>query len=108
MHQQDIPEGPCLPPSQGNDRDWSPQAQDNRDQGAVLILVLDAYPTHLRMSELVLEVTAGSGDFPARDRVERAVRDLVAAGLLFRCEALILPTRSAIRFNEILGEEGDD
>ena len=108
MHQQDIPEGPCLPPSQGNDRNWSPQAQDDRDQEAVLFLVLANYPTHLRMSELVLEITAGSSDFLERDNVERAVRDLVASGLLFRCEALILPTRSAIRFNEILGEkEGD-
>jgi hypothetical protein len=90
------------------DRAWFPGVQDTRDQGAVLIHVLTIYPTHLRMAELVLEVTAGSGDFEERDRVERAVRDLVAAGLLFRCEALVLPTRSALRFNEILGEDEDD
>jgi hypothetical protein len=84
---------------------WSPAVQDTRDQGVALIAVLTNYPTHLRLEELVLEVTAGSSDFQERERVERAVRDLVAAGLLFRCEALVLPTRSALRFNEILGEE---
>jgi hypothetical protein len=87
------------------DRGWSPDAQDTQDQGSVLLHVLTTYPTHLRLSELVLEITAGSSEFDARDRVERAVRDLVGAGLLFRCEALVLPTRSAIRFNEILSEE---
>jgi hypothetical protein len=38
------------------------------------------------------------------DAIERAVRDLVGVGLLFRSEGLVLPTRAALRFNEILGE----
>jgi hypothetical protein len=33
-----------------------------------------------------------------------AVRDLVGVGLLFRSDGLVLPTRAALRFNEILGE----
>jgi hypothetical protein len=29
---------------------------------------------------------------------------LIGFGLLFRCQGLVLPTRAALRFNEILGE----
>ena len=80
-------------------------AQDLHDQGVVLIHVLSIYPTQLRLSELIRELTDGSGDFAERDRIERAVRDLSGAGLLFRCEGLVLPTRAALRFNQILSDE---
>lgn len=82
----------------------SNDAQDLRDQGSVLIHVLTLYPTHLRLSELTQEVSAGAADFAQRDAIERAVRDLTGVGLLFRSEGLVLPTRAALRFNEILGE----
>ncbi len=82
----------------------SNEAQDLRDQGSVLIHVLTLYPTHLRLSELIQEVSAGAADFAQRDAIERAVRDLTAVGLLFRSDGLVLPTRAALRFNEILGE----
>jgi hypothetical protein len=79
-------------------------AQDLHDQGVVLIHVLTISPTHLRLLELIREITAGAADFSEGDRIERAVRDLIGFGLLFRCEGLVLPTRAALRFNEILGE----
>jgi hypothetical protein len=82
----------------------STAAQDLHDQGVVLIHVLTIYPAQLRLLELVQEITAGSADFAEGDRVERAVRDLVGVGLLFRGDGLVLPTRAALRFNEILGE----
>jgi len=82
----------------------SNEVQDLRDQGSVLIHVLTLYPTHLRLSELIQEVSAGAADFAQRDAIERAVRDLTAVGLLFRSDGLVLPTRAALRFNEILGE----
>ena len=80
------------------------EAQDLRDQSSVLIHVLTLYPTHLRLSELIQEVSAGVADFAQRDAIKRAVRDLVGVGLLFRSDGLVLPTRAALRFNEILGE----
>lgn len=80
------------------------EAQDLRDQCSVLIHVLTLYPTHLRLAELIQEVNAGVADFAQRDAIERAVRDLVGVGLLFRSGGLVLPTRAALRFNEILGE----
>lgn len=76
--------------------------KDLRDQGVVLIHVLTLYPAHLRLAELVREVCAGSAEFDDADRYERAVRDLVGVGLLFANGELLLPTRAALRFNEIV------
>jgi hypothetical protein len=92
------------PKGAGDDDRASTAAQDLHDQGVVLIHVLTIYPTHLRLLELIREITAGSADFTEGDRIERAVRELIGFGLLFRCEGVVLPTRSALRFNEILGE----
>ncbi len=77
-------------------------ALDLRDQGVVLIHVLTLHPAHLRLAELVREVTAGSVEFADSDRYERAARDLVGVGLLFVNGELLLPTRAALRFNEIV------
>lgn len=92
------------PRGAGDDEPAPTAAQDLHDQGVVLIQVLTIYPTQLRLLELIWEITAGSADFSEGDRIERAVRDLIGVGLLFRCEGLVLPTRAALRFNEILGE----
>jgi hypothetical protein len=92
------------PKGAGDDDRASTAAQDLHDQGVVLIHVLTIYPTHLRLLELIREITAGSADFDEGDRIERAVRELIGVGLLFRCEGVVLPTRPALRFNEILGE----
>ncbi len=76
--------------------------KDLRDQGVILIHVLTLHPAHLRLVELVREVTAGSADFADTDRFQRAARDLVSVGLLFISDELLLPTRAALRFNEIV------
>jgi hypothetical protein len=82
----------------------STHAEDLRDQGAVLTEILVLHPAHLRLSELVREIAAGAADFEKKDAIERAVRDLVGVGLLFRNGDLVLPTRAALRFDELLGE----
>lgn len=87
-----------------DERAETPALQDLRDQGSVLIHVLTLHPAQLRLSELIQEVTAGAADFAQKDAIRRAVRDLVGVGLLFRSDDLVLPTRAALRFNEILGE----
>jgi hypothetical protein len=78
-------------------------AEDTRDQGIVLIHVLAVHPTHLIVPELVREITAGAADFAEDDRVERAVRDLTGLGLLHCPGGVVVPSRAAIRFNELLG-----
>ena len=86
----------------GPDRTQSNDLKDLRDQGVVLIHVLTLHPAHLRPVELVREVTAGSAEFEEADRFERAARDLVAVGLLFLGGEMLVPTRAALRFNEIV------
>jgi hypothetical protein len=59
----------------------------------------------MRLLELIRELTGGTGEFSEGDRIERAVRELIGVGLLFRCEGLVLPTRAALRFNQIFDDE---
>ena len=81
----------------------SPAAEDLKDERAILVHVVETFPTTLRLSDLIREM-GGSEDFKARDGVERAVRELVMGGLLFRCEGAVLPTRTALRAYELLAE----
>jgi hypothetical protein len=90
------------PKGVGTDECPTTAALDIRDQGVVLVHVLTLHPAHLRLAELVREVTGGSADFGDADRFERAARDLVGIGLLFVSGELLLPTRAALRFNEIV------
>lgn len=76
--------------------------EDLRDEKAVLVHVVETHPSTLRLSDLIREL-GDPEDFSERDRTERAVRDLVKAGLLFRCEGAVLPTRAALRAYEVFG-----
>lgn len=67
-------------------------------ESALLQLVLALHPTALTLEEVVREL-GEDGDV---DAVERAVGDLAAAGLLKRSGTLVLPTRAALRFDELL------
>lgn len=71
----------------------STEQEDSRAQRAVLDLVLSEHPAQFTVFELAREINVGEGD-----AVERAVVDLVGAGVL-RCEgASVLPTRAALHF----------
>jgi hypothetical protein len=74
--------------------------EDRREAGAVLRHVIEAHPATLRLSDLIREL-GDPDDFSERDRIERAVRDLVKGGLLFRCEGAVLPTRAALYLCEL-------
>jgi hypothetical protein len=78
-----------------------PSGQDQQTERAVLCLVIDAHPATLRRSDLIREV-GDADDFAKRDGVERAVRELVKGGLLFRCGGAVLPTRAALYAHELL------
>ncbi|MGN6588020.1 MAG: hypothetical protein ACTHKT_11225 [Solirubrobacterales bacterium] len=80
-------------------------AEDEQLERAVFNHLMEAQPTTLRLSDLIREF-GDPDDFAKRDAVERAVRDLVNAGLLFRCEGAVLPTRQAIRSYELLVDAG--
>lgn len=76
-------------------------AEDDRDQRAVLIHVLEADPPLLTFADLIRGLAAGKEEFTEQDWIGRAVRDLIAVGLLHRSCDLVLPTRAAARFYEL-------
>ena len=63
---------------------------------AVLRHLLRLYPAPLTLDEIVRELTCASEDFGECERVEGAVRELLAAGLLARHGDFLLPTRTAV------------
>ncbi len=75
----------------------STAAEDAALESAALQQVLALHPATIALEELAREL--GGED---ADSIERAVRDLVAAGLLRRSGSLVLPTRAALRFDELL------
>jgi hypothetical protein len=77
--------------------------EDTATESAVLQHVLALHPAQTSFDELLREVAEDPGDFARRDAIERAVRDLTGAGLLQRNGKLVLPTRAALRFDELLG-----
>lgn len=76
--------------------------QDLRDQAVVLMQVLANWPTPLGIADLIRELAESPTEFPQRDRVERAVRDLVGVGLAHRCGVVVLPSWAAFRFNQLV------
>jgi hypothetical protein len=77
--------------------------EDRAEESAVLQHVLALHPAAVTVEELVRELDPDRDSFSHRDAVERAVRDLAGAGLLHRSESLVLPTRAALRFDQLLG-----
>jgi len=75
-------------------------AEDLRDERAILVHLVDTFPQTLRLSDLIREL-GGAEDLTQRDGIERAVRELVKGGLLFRCSGAVLPTRTALRAYEL-------
>ena len=83
------------------------EEHDRMFRRAVLDHVLDRHPTHLRVAELVLEITAGAEEsFEGSDAIERAVRDLTGAGLLHCPGGIVMPTNAALCFAELSEEDG--
>jgi hypothetical protein len=75
-------------------------AQGGRAQHVLFARVLELHPTHLTERELLLEVV-GREDGTPRLTYEEAIHDLVGAGLLRIDGDSILPTRAALRAEEL-------
>ena len=78
-------------------------AQDRREEGVVLRHVVETHPASLRLSDLIREL-GDPDEFEQRDVIERAVRELVKGGLLFKSDGAVLPTRAALRAYKLLAE----
>jgi hypothetical protein len=81
----------------------STAAEDSKVEAAILAHLIALHPGRITFEELLCEVAASPADFSQRDAVERGVRDLSAAGLLHRGGGFVLPSRAALRFDELLG-----
>jgi hypothetical protein len=85
-------------------RDRQPVTQaDEAWQLAVLSRLLLLQPERLSAAELRREMLAGEQDFAQIDAHDRAVRELVAAGLLRHDGDSVVPTRAAVRFAALHG-----
>lgn len=80
-----------------------PADEDREVEWAVLGFLLDEYPDRLTIPELSLAMNSAEPNFEREDAVERAVRELVGAGLLHCCCGFVLPTRAALYYRR-LGE----
>lgn len=92
------------PKGAGDDECATTAALDARDQAGVLRHVLSIYPEALTEEELIREMSGGASSpgFPERDRIARAVRDLISGGLLHEDTKLVMPTRAAVLCHSIL------
>lgn len=81
-----------------------PAAQDAKAERAVLAFLINEYPNQLTAAEVSWALNAGPVEFETEDAVERAIRELVGAGLLRCSDGFVLPTRAALYFARL--EEG--
>jgi len=68
------------------------ERKHKQNQRALLALALHEFPTHLQRRTLGWQITTG-------EALERAITDLVIAGLLFREGETMLPTLPARHFD---------
>jgi len=67
----------------------------------VLIFVLGEHPDQLTVAELASVFCRDPKSFSERDTLERAIRELVGAGLLRIQGDLVMPTRAALYFERL-------
>jgi hypothetical protein len=90
---------PCNHPTDCAERDpFGPAAQDAKAERAVLAFLIGEHPNQLTVAEASWALNNGSIEFEAEDAVERAIRELVGAGLLRCADGFVLPTRAALYF----------
>lgn len=79
----------------------TPAEEDARTEAAILHWLLALHPVQITFGELLREVCEEPDDFAQRDAVERAVRELGIAGLVHRSGEFVIPSRAALRFDEL-------
>lgn len=77
--------------------------EDAAVEATVLRQLLLLHPTQVMVEELIVDIAADPEAFAERDAIERAVRDLARAGLVHRNGEFAIPSRAALRFDELLG-----
>jgi hypothetical protein len=80
-----------------------PDREGETIEAAVLELLLALHPTQLTLDELSREIGTAGGRLGAAEITEPAVRHLVGAGLLHHHGPFLVPTRAALRCDQLLG-----
>ncbi len=75
--------------------------EDDRDQTAILALVIDEHPKQLTLAELARAMAPAEGGGEVPDWLERGVGDLVGWGLLHHSGDSVRPSRAALRFQQL-------
>lgn len=78
----------------------SPVDADDSMEQAVLASLLADHPVQLTALDLYRE-RRDPDDLAERDAVDRAVHGLVSAGLVHRSGPFVVPSRAALRFEEL-------
>jgi hypothetical protein len=76
---------------------------DPEVEATVLRQLLLLHPSQVTVEELIRDIAADPDAFAERDAIDRAVRDLARSGLVHRNGEFAIPSRAALRFNELLG-----
>jgi hypothetical protein len=76
----------------------SPAIEDRKTESAILALLLDEHPTRLTFDEMALAVRSDADRGDPDDKTQRAVRELIGAGLVHRHDTFLAPTRAALYF----------
>ena len=79
----------------------TPANEDRKTEWAVLGYLLDEHPDQFTIPEVSRAMNAGETDFEREDAIERAIVQLVGAGLLHCCGGFILPTRAALYYSRL-------
>lgn len=85
------------------DREHDPATpQEPKVERAALALLIDRHPDRLTIPQVSLAMNAkpGGGSEPG-DAIERAIRELVGAGLLYCQGGYVLPTHAALYFERL-------
>jgi hypothetical protein len=89
----------CDNPTDRGVPDPSTPADANRKiEWTVLSYLLDAHPNRFTIPQVSRTMNVGETGFDGEDAVERAIRQLVGAGLLHCSGGFVLPTEAAHYF----------
>jgi hypothetical protein len=78
--------------------------EDAEVEAIVLRQLLLLHPTQVTVEELIVDIASDPEAFAERDAVGRAVRELARAGLVHRNGEFAIPSRAALRFDELSGQ----
>lgn len=78
-----------------------PADADRQVESVVLAFLIEEHPVQLTIPEVSLALNRGTADFGSEEAIERAIRELVGAGLLHCQGGFVLLTRAALYCSQL-------